>query len=174
MQDHRCRNGDTDHAEQFLGAARDLPEFFEKSSPKITEASPRGPNQPTKIFVCHLVPVPISASQTGSMRPTVRISAAELSTRHETSSKTRITRTLPKTKKAPSASSCAASTVNSPNSAACALSWSGALSADSVWDRSSPNDPNARPATNAAMNEFASNAAAEKSARLFVTGGRTR
>ena len=40
------------------------------------EASPRGPNQPMNATVGRLMPRPASAIATGTMRTTVRLSAA--------------------------------------------------------------------------------------------------
>ena len=42
----------------------------------MTEASPRGPNQPTKATLARSSPVPTRASATGSIRTTVRLSTA--------------------------------------------------------------------------------------------------
>ena len=43
---------------------------------KTIEASPRGPNQPTKSTVALSIPEPMSAIATGSMRTTVKLSTA--------------------------------------------------------------------------------------------------
>ena len=63
------------------------------------EASPRGPNQPTNATVCTLACVPSSATATGSMRTTVRLSTPYSAVRQVRSTSTVPAIAAPKTRK---------------------------------------------------------------------------